>query len=235
MPYPKIALSAVFILLLTGNIFGQTDTAKDRIMRWEASVHSGLFADLLYANIGVGSNDNITPSSYSTIKGRRMQLGKIDRLEIKYNINEKAALSLNFNYALWRTIYGRNIDPLELWTTTRRYKKRLQFSANYYRKFYADEKSELNVGLGFLVQQEQVSYPFYRISPVDSSIIEVISARGLQYFPDWGIQITGTYYRSINQNLKIGATFYTYLIGTAIDGAGIMGSIAIPFHKAKMK
>jgi hypothetical protein len=233
--YKKVVLPLMFLALFTCQADGQTDSAHEgTFMRWEGSVSSGPFADLFYANIAFGGDDS-DPPSYKNIPGKRVELGKVDRLEVKYYFNRKSAVSLNFNNALWKDLYGTGSDPLELWTETRRYNRRIQFAANYYRNFYT-RKSSFCLGLGFLVQGEQVSFPFYRISSEDSTLIMTMDAWDRSYFMDWGPQLTASYYYSINPNLKIGLSFYTlYDIGTGVDGAGLMGSIAIPFHKAKKK
>ncbi len=207
---------------------------NDSIMNWEVSVSSGLFADLLYADISLVGDTDLGggPVYYSDKAGKRVKLGKIDRIELKYNFNPNSSVSLNFGYALWRDLYGNANDPLELWKETKRYKKRIQFAGNYYKNFHTkNKKGVFNAGIGFLIQGEQNSFPSYEVSPTDPTHILYMEAGNLKYWWDWATQLTASYYYSINPNLKIGATFYTYIIGTDVDGAGIMGSIAIPFGK----
>ncbi len=234
-----IKRSFIFIFLFHLSLITQAqyDTAGKSIAKWEASVSSGLYVDLFYANISIiGDTYHTDPLSYPDKPGKRVQSGKVDRLELKYNFNRKASASINFGYATWRDLYGTGNDPLEFWKETKRTFHRIQFAGNYYRNFHTkNKKGVINVGIGFLIQGEQTSFPFYRVSPTDPPHILEMNATGLGYWWDWATQLTASYYHSINPNLKIGATFYTYIIGTDVDGAGIMGSIAIPFGKKKIR
>jgi hypothetical protein len=221
------------IIFLPKFVFAQNDTTQQQPLRWEASVQSGLFLDLFYANIVFGGDDS-EPLGYSDEKGKRVQSGKMDRLEIKYLLNRKSALSFNFSNALWKDFYGTGNDPLEAWTETKRYKRRMQFTANYYRIFPSGKKAQWSIASGFQIQIEKISFPFYRTDdPNNPGLITYINARpSTSYFEDWAIPLTVAYHWKINKNLHLGLMYHTaYTTGTGIDGMALMGSIAIPFGK----
>jgi hypothetical protein len=220
-----------FIILCAYTTNGQASTKQPPLKRWEASVNSGLFLDLFYANIVFGGDDS-KPPSYSTIPGRRVQPGIMNRLEIKYLLNTKSALSLNYSHANWRDIIGDNLDPLEVWTGYRLNKRRMQFTLNYYRIFKSGKRGLWSIGSGFQVQIEKISFPYYRTEdPSDPFLITDIGARPASaYFEDWAVPLTVAHHWRINQNLMLGIMFHSaYTIGTGVDGAALMGSIAIPF------
>lgn len=228
----SLFLPFTFLFQLVLTTQAQVVAKNNPTLKWEASVSSGIFADLLYADISLVGDTDLGggPVHYSDKSGKKVKFGKVDRVEFKYNFNPKASVSLNFGYALWHDIYGIENDPLELWKETKRYKKRIQFAGNYYRNFHTNNKKGVfNTAIGFLIQGEQNSFPFYEVSATDPSHILYLDAGNLKYWWDWGTQLTASYYHTINPNLKIGAIFYTYIIGTDVEGAGLMGSIAIPF------
>jgi hypothetical protein len=212
---------------------GQTKKPSDQPLRFEGSIQSGLFFDLFYANIAFSWDaSDLNPLSYSNVKGKRAQLGKMDRVEIKYLFNAKSAISFNFSNALWKDLYGTGNDPLEAWTETRRYNRRMQFSANYYRIFPAGKKAQWSIASGFQVQLEKISFPFYRTEdPNDPTRVTFISAGSrLSYFEDWAIPITVAYHWKINKNLHLGFMMHTgYTAYIGVEGIALMGSIAIPF------
>lgn len=223
--YRFLLLPLIVLFFSTAN--SQNSTKQPPLKRWEASVNSGLFLDLLYT-----INDGIPPPSYSTIPGRRVNPGIMNRLEIKYLLNTKSALSLNYSHANWRTIIGNNADPLEVWTEYRKNKRRMQFTLNYYRIFKSGKRGLWSIGSGFQVQIEKNSYPYYFTDdPTDPTLITYLSAiPAKSYFEDWAVPLTVAHHWHINQNLMLGLMFHSaYTIGSGIDGAALMGSIAIPF------
>ena len=223
-----------FILLhFANNLIAQKENENPQPLRWEVSAQSGLFLDLFYANIAFGGDD-IEPLSYSTKEGNRVEVGKMDRIEIKYLLNRKSALSINFSNALWKDLYGTGNDPLEAWTETKRYNRRMQFTANYYRIFPCGKKAQWSIASGFQVQIEKISFPFYRTDdPNNPGLITDINARpSTSYFEDWAIPLTVAYHWKVNKNLHLGLMYHTaYTTGTGIDGMALMGSIAVPFGK----
>jgi hypothetical protein len=234
-PFSTVSYILIIFLFYTNNIFSQADSVQNQPLRWEASVQSGLFLDLFYHIVG-------DPPSYSNLAGNKVELGKMDRIEIKYLSNRKSAVSLNFSHAIWKFLYGSGNDPLEAWTETKRHKRRFQFSANYYRIFPSGKKGQWSIASGFQVQIEKVSFPFYRTDdPNNPNLITEINARpSNSYFEDWAIPLTIAYHWKINKNLNLGLMYQTaYTTGTGIDGMALMGSIAVPFgtmvtpHKTK--
>jgi hypothetical protein len=229
MKHPLTFLLCIFLnfLFYSKKIIAQTDTTQKQPLRWEASVQSGLFLDLFYAIVK-------DPPSYSNIEGNHVEVGKMDRIEIKYMLNKKSALSINYSYAIWKFLYGSGIDPLEAWTETKRYKRRMQFSANYYRIIPSGRKWQWSIASGFQVQIEKVSFPYYRIDdPTNPNLITELGALPeSSYFEDWAIPLSVAYHWKINKNLHLGLMYHTaYTTGTGIDGMALMGSIAVPFGK----
>lgn len=217
----------IIFLLYVNKSFAQTDSIKNQPLRWEASVQSGLFIDLFYAIVK-------DPPSYSNIEGNSVEVGKMDRIEIKYLLNKKSALSINYSHAIWKFLYGSGIDPLEAWTETKRYKRRMQFTANYYRIFPSGRKGQWSIASGFQVQIEKISFPFYKMDdPANPNLITDFGALPESYyFEDWAIPLTVAYHWKINKNLHLGLMYHTaYTTGTGIDGMALMGSIAVPFGK----
>ncbi len=211
----------------------QSKKLSEQPLRLEVSVQSGIFFDLFYSNIAFSWDaSDLNPLSYTNVKGKRAQLGKMDRIELKYLFNAKSAISFNFSNALWKDLYGTGNDPLEAWTETRRYNRRMQFTANYYRIFPVGKKAQWSIASGFQVQLEKISFPFYRTDdPNDPTRVTFLNASSrLSYFEDWAIPITVAYHWKINKNLHLGFMFntaYTAYIG--VENIALMGSIAIPF------
>ena len=77
MRYLMIPLFAI----LSFEAFGQSKENRYQISRWEASVSSGIFFDLFYADI---LGDPSTPPVYPPEEGRKIYPGKMDRIEVKY-------------------------------------------------------------------------------------------------------------------------------------------------------
>jgi hypothetical protein len=228
MLYLMIPLFAI----LSFETFGQSKENRYQISRWEASVSSGIFFDLLYANI-LGSDDT-PPPGYPAVEGRRINPGKMDRIEVKYLLNKKSAISLYFQNAQWKTIYGIGNDPLAVWTETKRYKRRMHFTANYYRIFPSGKNGRWSIGSGFQVQIEKNSYPYYRTEDPNNPLLitDIGSIPDKSYFEDWAIPLTVAHHWTIGKNLKLGLmlnTAYTAFIG--IENLAIMGDITIPFGK----
>lgn len=175
------------------------------------------------------------PPSYSTIDGNEVEVGKMDRIEIKYLLNKKSAISINYSHAMWKFLYGSGPDPLEAWTETKRYKRRMQFTANYYRIFPSGRKAKWSIASGFQIQIEKISFPYYKMDdPSNPNVITEFSALPeSSYFEDWAIPLTIAYHWKINKNLHLGLMYHTaYTTGTGVDGMALLGSIAIPFGKA---
>jgi hypothetical protein len=200
--------------------------------RWEASVGSGLFLDLFYANIlGEYVGD---PAGYPTKAGKTIQPGKMDRIEIKYHFNARSAISLYFQNAQWKGLLGSAIDPLAVWMDLKRVTRRWHFTMNYYRSFPSGKNGSWSIGSGFQVQIQKNSFPFYRVDdPANPTTITYIGAQPYwSYFEDWAIPLTVAHHWQINKNLKLGLmvnTAYTYGIG--IENLAFLGHIAIPFGK----
>ena len=88
------------LLLCNSTAVGQE---KDSIFTLEASVSIGLYIDLFYANINIiGDAYHADPVSYPDKPGKRIQPGKVDRVEFKYHFNPKVFASINFGYAIWK-------------------------------------------------------------------------------------------------------------------------------------
>lgn len=223
-----ICLSIIYLqfVVLMAGAQSINDSSKIQESRWQLQVGSGLYLDLFYANLSLGNYGTVDPVYYSDKKGSRVKAGKIDRIELKrFNKNHRSAFSLSFQHALFKDIYGNGNDPLEAWKEIRRYKKRIQFAANYYR-IYSFKKSELQAGLGFLVSGDQNAYPFYRTV---NGIAE-IGATDRSYFYDPGLSLNLHYFYKINKALSLGGTFYTYYLHQiGFEGASLQGSIAINF------
>ena len=74
---------AILLICISNSVFSQTNQQKLPPLRWDISVGSGLYLDLFYANLIFGG-DNSTPPGYPDKKGRRINPGVTDRIEIKY-------------------------------------------------------------------------------------------------------------------------------------------------------
>lgn len=202
-------------------------------LKWEFSLSSGLFFETFYADLIIGGY-NSTPPGYSDKKGKRVNIGKLDRLEMSYYFNKKSSMSFYFQHAHWRELLGSILDPLGVWKELKDESKRFHFTLAYNKIFKSGAKNSWVVGSGFQVQIEKKSFPFYRVDdPANPTVVTEISARpDWTYFEDWAIPLTITHYWHINQNLKLGATINTaYTMGTGIDGIALLGNIAIPFGR----
>jgi len=203
------------------------------ISKWEVSVGSGLYLDLFYANIIFGGDDS-NPPGYQNKKGNKVNLGKIDRVELKYFFNEKAALSFYFQNATYSDLLGDGIDPLEVWKDLKQKNSRIHFTLNFYRMIPSGKRGTWSFASGFQAQIEKISFPFYRTEdPTDPYLITDIGARpSSAYFEDWAIPLTIAHHWTINKNLKLGLMLNTaYTTGTGVDGLALMGNIVIPFGK----
>ena len=199
----RIAIIIIFCLItLLGS--SQNKEEANTKLRWEASVGSGLYLDLFYANIILGG-DNSTPPSYPTIKGKRVNVGVTDRIELKYLLNQKSALSFYFQNSRYKDLIGSGNDPLNAWTELKRQNRRMHFTLNYYRMFKSGKNGTWSIGSGFQVQIEKVSFPFYRTDdPSNPTLITDIGARPYwTYFEDWAIPLTIAHHWTINKNLKL--------------------------------
>lgn len=193
---------------------------------------SGVYFDLFYTDIL--SPEPIAPPSYPPAEGRRVNLGKQDRIEVKYLLDQKSAISFYFQNALYKAIYGIGNDPLAAWTETKRYGRKMHFTVNYYRMFPSGKNGRWSIASGFQVQIEKGGFPFYRTDdPNNSTLITYISSRpDKSYFEDWAIPLTIAHHWTIGKNLKLGLmlnTAYTAFIG--VENLALMGDIVIPFGK----
>jgi hypothetical protein len=224
----KLSYILLVVLCLHLNCHGQAQNDSVRkILRWQAKIGSGLFVDLFYKNIYIGNYGNSTAPGYPDKKGDRVKPGKIDRLEWQYNFKgNRSAISINFQNALFKDIYGSDKDPLGAWKSITRYKRRIQFSVNYFRQYTLTSRNQLEVSLGFMISGEQNSFPFYTIN---NGITE-IGATGSNYFWDPGLALNVHYFHSIGKHLSLGATFYTYYLHQiGFEGAALQGIIGIRF------
>lgn len=208
--------------------FSQKKQSNYDALRWEVSVGSGPYLDRFWAIVG-------DPPGYPNKPGKYNNIGKIDRVEIKYVFNNnRSAISAYFQNSQWKELYGTSLDPLEVWIDIKRLSRRMHFTLNYYRLFPSGKRGMWSFGSGFQVQIEKTSFPFYRVDdPANPTIVTEISAKpDWTYFEDWAIPLTVAYHWTVNKNLKLGLLLNTaYTTGTGVDGLSLMGNIAIPFGK----
>lgn len=223
----RLAYVILFSLLSTASI-AQKKTSNNNALRWEFSVGSGPYLDMFWSIVG-------DPPGYPAKPGKSVSLGKLDRVEIKYILNNKrSAISAYFQNAQWKELYGIRNDPLEVWTDIKRLSRRMHFTLNYYRIIPSGKKGMWSFGSGFQVQIEKKSFPYYRVDdPNNPTLVTEISARpDWTYFEDWAIPLTVAYHWTVNKNLKLGLMLNTaYTTGTGVDGLSLLGNIAIPFGK----
>ena len=222
----KAAITKILVMLSYLS-FGQKIKQSFPISKWEVSVGSGPYFDFFWAIVG-------DPPSYPTKPGKAVNVGKIDRIEVMYKLNTKSSMSLYFQNAQWRELYGTRNDPLEAWIDITRYSRRMHFTLNYYRIIPSGKRGTWSIGSGFQVQIEKKSFPFYRTEdPNNPTFITEISARPDNgYFEDWAIPLTLAHHWTITKNLKLGIMLNTaYTTFTGVDGLSLMGNIAIPFGK----
>jgi hypothetical protein len=222
---------AIVLIVIPNLVFSQVGPINISKLKWEASIGSGLYLDLFYSNLIFGG-DNSVPPSYSVKKGRRINPGITNRIEIKYLLNKKAVVSFYFQNSRYNDLIGSGNDPLEVWTELKRNNRRMHFTINYYRIIPSGIRGEWSVGSGFQVQIEKVSFPYYRNEdPSNPTLITDIGARPYwTYFEDWAIPLTVAHHWTINKNLKLGLMLNTaYTMGTGVDGLSLLGNIAIPF------
>lgn len=221
--------------LLPTFILAQQPTPKPENSKWEFTVGSGLYFDLFYANITLDNDDEVyNPPSYPNKKGRRVNTGITDRLELKYLLNNKSGISFYFQNSRYRDLLGSGNDPLGVWTDFKRQNRRMHFTLNYYRLFSSGKRGTWSIASGFQVQIEKISFPFYRVdNPVNPTTITYMGARPYwTYFEDWAIPLTVAHDWTINKNLKLGVMMNTaYTMGTGVDGLSLLGYISIPFGK----
>lgn len=197
-------------------------------LRWEASVGSGLFADLFYTLKGVDA------PSYPDIPAKNIWIGKIDRLEVKYHIRPKSAFSLYVQHASWRDILGDGNDAFGFFKDYRRINRRWHFTFNYNHIIPSGKRGSWTFASGFQVQIEKYNFPWYIVDDYNNptTIIEMGARPHWSYFEDWAIPLTIAHHWNINKNLRLGLmmnTAYTMAIGW--ENMALMGHIAIPFGK----
>lgn len=221
----------IFLSLISTFTIAQQKNTKIEVPRWEFNVGSGLYLDLFYSNIILGG-DNSSPPSYPNLKGKRVNPGVTDRLELKYLINKKSGLSLYFQNSRYNDLIGSGNDPLGVWTELKRKNRRMHFTLNYYKIIPIGETRTISLASGFQVQIEKLSFPYYRTEDITNPyLITDIGARPYwTYFEDWAIPLTIAHHWTINKNLKLGVVLNTaYTMGTGVDGLSLLGNIAIPF------
>jgi len=219
----------IFLIFCFKGVYASSQEKQKQlpISKWEVSVGSGPYLDFFYVIVG-------DPPTYDNKRGKTVNVGKIDRIEMQYQFNPKSAVSLYFQNAQWRLLYGEGNDPLGTWKETKRYFKRMHFTLNYNYKIPSGKKGTWSIASGFQVQIEKVSFPYYRTEdPNNPTLITDIGAVPTWgYFEDWAIPLTIAHHWTINKNLKLGLMLNTaYTTGTGIDGLSLLGNIAIPFGK----
>lgn len=223
-------MRAVFTLLASFifiSSFCQVHTKQIPVPQWEFSVGSGPYLDFFWAIVG-------DPPGYPNKPGKAVNIGKVDRIEMKYLFNQKSAISLYFQNAQYKDMVGSGNDPLGVWTDLKRNNRRMHFTLNYYRMFPSGRKGTWSIASGFQVQIEKISFPFYRTEdPNNPTLITDIGALPYwAYFEDWAIPLTIAHHWTVNKNLKLGLMLNTaYTTFTGVDGLSLMGNIAIPFGK----
>lgn len=226
----KIILSILFILACT-SLLSQEKQNKIPLLRWELSIGEGPFADLFYA---FRKDPDFTAPGYTDLKGKNVNIGIINKYELKYFIKKHSAISIYYQQAQFKYLYGESRDPLGLWKELRVPIERHQFSLNYYKQFQTGINSTISIGTGFQIQIEKSSFPYYTANTnFNPPLITSINARPYwTYWEDWAIPLTVTQNWSINKNLKIGIslnTAYTAFIG--VDGIAVIGNLCIPIGK----
>lgn len=222
----KYLINLLILLFSCLSAFAQRDSIyKPSTGKFQIAAASGLYSDLFYSNIlSPSGTGNDGPPSYSDKKQARIAFGVTSRIEVIFQSTSISAFSLSFSQASWRSLYGKKSDPLEVWKSFKRYEKRLQFAANYYRKFNLNEKSTLNAGLGFMVQGQQFN------------IVGYIFENGFIRFPpdynklfwDPVLAVNFNYLYRVNKNLSLGITLYTgYTYQIGIENAAIMPNVVI--------
>lgn len=206
--------------------FAQRDSVyKPTTGKFQLATSTGLAADLFYLNIlGPSGINNDEPPSYPDKKQPRVNFGLISRGEIIFQATQISAFSLSFSQVSWRSLYGKSNDPLEVWKPFKRYNKRLQFAVNYYRKFDLNEKNNLNIGLGFMLQGQQFNNNGYIF---ENGFIQFPSDDN-KLFWDPGLAFNFNYLYRVSKNLSIGATLYTpYTFQIGIESAALMTNVVI--------
>jgi hypothetical protein len=222
----KFLVTFLALLLFNYCAFAQRDSVyKPTTGKFQVATSTGLAADLFYLNIlGPSGFGNGEPSSYSDKKESKVTFGLISRAEVIFHATQISAFSLSFSQVSWRTLYGKSNDPLEVWKSFKRYEKRLQFAANYYRKFKLNERSNLNVGLGFMVQGQQFNNNGYTFK---NGLIE-FSPDYNKLFWDPALAVNFNYLYRVNKNLSLGVTLYTpYTYQIGIESASLMTNVVI--------
>lgn len=222
----------LFFCFILVNTYAQGQQSNTTPLQWEIAVASGPYLDMFWAIVG-------DPPSYNNKPGRSINIGKLDRIELKHLLrNKRSGISLYFQNAQWRELYGIRNDPLEKWKDLTRYSRRMHFTLNYYRMFPSGKKGTWSIGSGFQVQIEKKSFPYYRVDdPTNPTVITEISARpDWTYFEDWAIPLTVAHHWTINKNLKLGIMLNTaYTTYTGVDGLSLLGNIVIPFGRQVRK
>lgn len=222
----KVLLTSTLFFIVQSFAFAQRDSIyKPSTGKFQIATSTGLAADLFYLNIlGPSGFGNDEPPSYPDKKQPKVSFGLISRAEVIFQATEISSFSLSFSQISWRTLYGTNNDPLEVWKSFKRYNKRLQFAANYYRKFRLNERNNLNVGLGFMVQGQQFNNNSYIF---ENGFIEFPPDNN-KLFWDPALAVNFNYLYRVNKNLSLGATLYTpYTFQIGIESAAIMTNVVI--------
>ncbi|MFZ9717820.1 MAG: hypothetical protein ACO3BD_00560 [Chitinophagaceae bacterium] len=223
-----------FILIISGMLlighvaYSQKANHAWPPLRWEASAGSGLFADMFYTLKG------IDPPSYPGIPGENINLGKIDRLEFKYHLRPRSAISAYVQHGIYRDLLGVGNDRFGYFTEYKRTTRRWHFTFNYNHVVPSGKIGSWTFASGFQVQIEKDNFPFYRVDDdINPTYITEMGAMPYYaYFEDWAIPLTIAHHWHINKNLRLGIlmnTAYTMAIGW--ENLALMGQISIPFGK----
>lgn len=222
----KFLVNFLILIILNSYTFAQRDSIyKPTTGKFQIATSTGLAADLFYLNIlGPSGFGNDEPPSYPDKKQSKLTFGLISRAELIFQATQISAFSLSFSQVSWRTLYGKSNDPLEVWKSFKKYNKRLQFAANYYRKFKLNDSNDLNIGIGFMVQGQQFNNNGYVFKngfiefPLDNN----------KLFWDPALSVNFNYLYRVNKNLSLGATLYTpYTFQIGIESAALMTNMVI--------
>jgi hypothetical protein len=218
----------VIIILWSTQLFSQEKIDFKNETGFKINFSAGLYTDLFYASLLSPKDDDYnSPASYPNLEQSKIKLGLIKKLELSYQFKSNNTITIAYNHASWRDLYGLENDPLEVWKSFKRFKRRTQFSLNYLNRIVNRDKSTLDLGIGFMIQIEQFNNNAYSIrnneiyfNQNNKSFIDPVFPVNLQYL-----------YR-VNANLGLGLNFftgYTYQVG--IENAAIMPVIAIDLNK----
>jgi len=215
---------SLILIIFHFHALSQNHIKTKKLVKWEFGVSSGIYADLLWTIVGA-------PPGYSDLQRKLINWGRIDRSELKMYLNKNNAISLYHQRASWREMYGKGLDPLEVWKGVSRHNRRHHFTLNYEKLILLKNNKSISFSSGFQIQIEKKSFPYYKIDTVRNIVtISEIGARpDNSYWEDWAIPITISFSRDINTNLKIGVILNSaYTMGAGFDGISLLSNVCIP-------